>query len=170
MFVWCIVLFHLFLSRIVTCLQDHLYREWESRDNWKNLHKFIWWALGRGRAGSCLRQQAARGEGFCEAGGHWGYQLVAPSSRGYHLLHSVLCTKAATLELLPKESSLKQIDIPQVCLSFSYYLSCLMVRAARPLAPYGSKIHFCLPWWKALSQPFTCCVYCQLRLRFVRAK
>lgn len=167
MFLWCIVLFHLFLSflqeissfhffqEFVACLQDaqdHLSREWESRDSWKNLHKLIWWAVGRGRAGSCLRQQASREAGVCEAGGHWGHQLVAPSSRRYHLLHPEFCTKAATLKLHPKESSHQQIHIPQVCLSSSHCLSHLMVRVARSQlvtltgARVTSVFHAGMPW------------------------
>lgn len=122
MFVWCIVFFHLFLSRIcfmlARCQRSFIQRSRIKRQL-QNLHKLIWWAVGRGRAGSCLRQQAARGEWVCEAGGHWRC----------HLLHPVLCTKAATPKLHPKESSLKQIHVSQVCLTFSHCLSRLMVRA-----------------------------------------
>lgn len=137
----------------------------------QNLHKLIWWAVGRGRAGSCLRQQATREEWFCEGGGHWQYQLVAPSSRRYHLLHAVLCTKAATLKLHPKESSLKQIRVSQVCLSFSHCLSRLVVRATRPQlvtlrgAGFTSVFHAGMPWANPSHD-----VCCQLRLRFVRAE
>lgn len=137
MFVWYIVLFLLSLSRIC-CVLARCPRSFIQRTRIKRrLKKITQINLVGGRQGQSRQLPKAAG---CPRrrvlwgwfGGHWGHQLVAPNSRRYHLLHSVLFTKAATLKLCPKESSLKQFHIPQVCLSLSHCLSHLMVRAARP--------------------------------------
>lgn len=152
MFVWCIVLFHLFLWRICYMLARSFIQRTRIKRQLKTFTQIHLVGCRQGQSRQLPKATGCQRRRFLWGCGHWGYQLVAPSSRGYHLLRFVLCTKAATLKLLPKESSLKQIYIPQVCLSFSHYLSYLMVRAARPQlislmgARFTSVFHDGMPW------------------------
>lgn len=124
MFIVCYCMFYFshFFQEFGACLQDvkgHLSRERFSKTFAKFTHINLVGCRHRqsrqwSKAASCQRKK----RGFW-AGRHRGYQLVAPSSMRYHLLHPVPLATAATLKLRQKESSLKQTCVSEVCLPLS---------------------------------------------------